>query len=312
MNPRPEQALLEEIALLKGMEAAFIEKDWFVTQAIRLIAGIEHGGFEVIFAGGTALSKAHKLLQRFSEDVDFRVLAPAAARQRKALSAFKHAVAAALRQGGFALADERIKAGDGNRFFALELDYESYFAQADALRPHIQIEMTASQIALPSVQRAVSSFVNELTRRAPEVERIGCLDPVESAADKLSALAWRIPDRRRGQADDDPAIVRHLHDLAILQAPALAHAAFPALAAALVAQDALRAKHDPAFAGLPVAEKFRQMLDVLENDPQYDKEYDRFVKGVSYAKAGETPDFAQALRAVRRLVERVLAQPPQI
>ncbi len=171
MNPRPEQTLLEEIALLKGMDVSFIEKDWFVTQVIQLIAGVEHSGFEVIFAGGTALSKAHKLLQRFSEDVDFRVLVAAAARSRKALSAFKHAVAAALRRGGFALAADQIKAGDGNRFFAIALDYESYFAQPDAMRPHIQIEMSASEVRLPRVQRAVSSFVNELTKRARRSRR---------------------------------------------------------------------------------------------------------------------------------------------
>ena len=53
------------------------------------------------------------------------------------------------------------------------------------------------------------------------------------------------------------------------------------------------------------------MLDVLESDLQYGKEYDRFVKGVSYAKEGETPDFAQTLQSVRELVEIVLAQAPK-
>ncbi len=106
-------------------------------------------------------------------------------------------------------------------------------------------------------------------------------------------------------------MVRHLHDLAILQTPALAHAVFPALVVAAAAKDDLRAKNSPAFAGLTLTEKFRQMLAVLESDPQYVKEYDRFVKGVSYAKEGETPDFAQALQAVRRLAETVIAQTPQ-
>lgn len=313
MNQRPDQSLpdkplLEEIALLKGMDASFVEKDWFVTQVIKLIAALNHKGFAVIFAGGTALSKAHKLLQRFSEDIDFRVIVPESARNRRQLSAFKQEVAEALRRGGFTLGADQIKAGDGNRFFAIELDYESCFAQPDALRPHIQIEMTASDIALPCVYRAVSSFVHELTGCPPEIERISCLDPVESAADKLSALAWRIPDRVRGQADDDPAVVRHLHDLAMLQDRALAYAEFPALAAAAVAKDDQRARNHPAFSGLPMAEKFRQMLEGLESDPQYVKEYDRFVKGVSYAKEDETPDFAQALQAVRKLIEAVTAQ----
>ncbi|WP_368501892.1 nucleotidyl transferase AbiEii/AbiGii toxin family protein [Flavitalea sp. BT771] len=30
----------------------------------------------MIFTGGTALAKAHRILQRFSEDIDFRLVAP--------------------------------------------------------------------------------------------------------------------------------------------------------------------------------------------------------------------------------------------
>lgn len=76
MNPRPEKALFEEAAALKGMAVSFVEKDWFVTPVIAALAALAVPGFEFIFSGGTALSKGHGLLQRFSEDVDFRVGAP--------------------------------------------------------------------------------------------------------------------------------------------------------------------------------------------------------------------------------------------
>jgi hypothetical protein len=48
--------------------------------------------------------------------------------------------------------------------------------------------------------------------------RKGCApsDPVETAADKLSALAWRVHARDRASPEDDPTIIRHLHDLAAL------------------------------------------------------------------------------------------------
>jgi hypothetical protein len=124
---------------------------------------------------------------------------------------------------------------------------------------------------------------------------------VESAADKLSALAWRILDRVRDGENDDPSLVRHLHDLAILQEKALAYPAFGALVAA-AGQDERRAKN-VALVGMPLAEKLRQMLDALQTDPEYSPEYDRFVKGVSYAPAASTPDFATALQAIQTLVE---------
>lgn len=76
MNQSPDLSLIRDVALETGIAESFVEKDWFVVQVIRTIAAIEHQGFEVVFSGGMALSKAHELLQRFSEDVDFRVLVP--------------------------------------------------------------------------------------------------------------------------------------------------------------------------------------------------------------------------------------------
>ncbi len=75
MNRRPEKGLFEDVALLKTIAPSFIEKDWWVTQVIAVLANHTAEGFEFVFTGGTALSKAHNLIQRFSEDVDFRVIA---------------------------------------------------------------------------------------------------------------------------------------------------------------------------------------------------------------------------------------------
>jgi len=47
---------------------AIIEKDYYVTEALRIIA--DTAGDKVIFKGGTSLSKGWNLIQRFSEDID--------------------------------------------------------------------------------------------------------------------------------------------------------------------------------------------------------------------------------------------------
>ena len=107
--------------------------------------------------------------------------------------------------------------------------YESVFPAPQALCPHLRLEITVRATNLAPQYLPVSSFVNERTKQPPEVARLGCIDPVESAADKLSALAWRIPARVRHGAGDDPALVRHLHDLAMLRERAFAHANFAGL-----------------------------------------------------------------------------------
>jgi predicted nucleotidyltransferase component of viral defense system len=65
MNAFPEKNLIEEVATIKGINPSFVEKDWHVNQVIELISGISFRDFSIIFSGGTALSKAHKLIQRF-------------------------------------------------------------------------------------------------------------------------------------------------------------------------------------------------------------------------------------------------------
>lgn len=313
LNPRPEPSLLEEIALLKAIDPAFVEKDWWVVQIIRRVAALQHEDFELIFSGGTCLAKAHRLLQRFSEDVDFRLLVPESSPHRssraalkRALSAYKNAVVESLCAEDFPIAEQHVKARNENRFISIEVEYESAFPQSASLRPHVLLEITAQNPQLPHHYLPVSSFVSELTNQVPEVAQIGCIDPVESAADKLSALAWRMLDRVRDGEHDDPSLVRHLHDLAILQEKALAYAEFGTLVEA-AGQDETRAKN-VSLAGLPLTEKLRQMLEKLTTDPAYPQEYELFVKGVSYAAAGSTPDFATALQSVQALVAAIAAR----
>jgi len=303
MNPRPDKELFEEIAQIMGIVQSFVEKDWHVVQIVGIIAGIRHDDFEMIFSGGTALSKAHKLLRRFSEDVDFRALERKGRSTRNSRSAFRRKVVDALRLGGFNIEDHQIKARDENRFFSIDLYYESYFPPAEALRPHILIELTAKDIQLPPLYLPVSSFVNDVAKRSPEVARIGCIDPVESAADKLSAIAWRIPDRVRGGQDDDPFLVRHIHDLAILKDAALQHSDFSGLVSASMQQDSARPRNDVSISGLPASEKFQRMLDALHSDNEYVQEYKRFVSGVSYASPEQTPGFTEAVDALQNLVK---------
>jgi hypothetical protein len=74
-----------------------------------------------------------------------------------------------------------------------------------------------------------------------------------------------------------------------------------------IREDDGRAKNDPSLEGMPIADKLQRMLEVLATDKAYPQEYSRFVQDVSYAKEGQTPDFASAIQAVRILVDAVTA-----
>ncbi len=300
MSEWPKQKEFEEVALLMGIDPSFIEKDWFVTQVIAALTSLRHEGFEFIFTGGTALSKAHKLIQRFSEDIDFRVIAPPEQQSRKPLSRFKKTVLAHLLKAGFEIEAHQVEARDDNRHLAFAFNYPTYFPPAAALRPHVQIEISVRSPQYPHLYLPVSSFVSTAYNRPPEVERIGCISPIESAADKISALAWRIPVRTRGDEKDDPALVRHLHDLALLKNQALADKHFAKPVTTTMEVDDRRA---PSLSGLSIGEKIGQMLERLETDSEYQTEYDTFVSGVCYAAEGGFPNFPTAMQAIRELVQ---------
>jgi len=76
-HPDFEQAVLAAADYFRerGLRPSYIEKDYYVTEALRAIAQI--AGDTVIFKGGTSLSKGWNLIERFSEDIDL-FLDPAA------------------------------------------------------------------------------------------------------------------------------------------------------------------------------------------------------------------------------------------
>jgi nucleotidyltransferase AbiEii toxin of type IV toxin-antitoxin system len=69
-HPDFDQAVLQAADYYgdRGLRPALIEKDYYVTETLRIIAATV--GEKTIFKGGTSLSKGWSLIQRFSEDVD--------------------------------------------------------------------------------------------------------------------------------------------------------------------------------------------------------------------------------------------------
>ncbi len=69
-HPDFEQAIIRAAEYFRsaGLREAVIEKDYYVTEALRVIQQV--AGEMIIFKGGTSLSKGWNIIQRFSEDVD--------------------------------------------------------------------------------------------------------------------------------------------------------------------------------------------------------------------------------------------------
>ena len=307
MNARPpDPAHIEEVATELGVDRSFIEKDWHAVQMLVLLQSARQDDLRLVFSGGTSLSKGYGLIRRFSEDLDFKVRMPGGGIGRAARSHFRKGIISAIREDArWQLEDKDIEPRNQSRFFRLLIGYEQVFAVPDALRPQIRLEVTFESPALDPYDRSLASFMAEIAGAEPEVPTAPCISPAETAADKLSAFAWRVVVRDRNAAGDDPTLIRHLHDLAALEALARESGQFKALAKQNLERD-FQERVPETFRKTPVQDHLQTVIQATRDDSLYKQEYDRFVRSMSYASEAETIHFEAASEALRRLIREVV------
>ena len=64
--------ILNQATELTGLPAVAIEKDWWVTLALNASFSLPYSD-NIVFKGGTSLSKGWDLIERFSEDIDLAI-----------------------------------------------------------------------------------------------------------------------------------------------------------------------------------------------------------------------------------------------
>jgi len=248
--------LVRIVARARGIAAALIEKDYWVTHTLWVL---HRTGLEIWFKGGTSLSKGFGLIQRFSEDLDLMIeqgsvrdlptvaswtsvnKGPVATRR-----AFYDALATTL-----AVPDVRVEQ-DPNRSDkqARGADYIAYYPGtltaelAPIMSPFVRLEVGRARV-VPFVTRALSSFVHDhlgaqgilgdFDDNRPKSVR--CVHPMVTLLEKLDAMA-----RRYGRDNMEPdSFVRHYEDAAQI---IRAESALPAMemTAGALAQDMLAEK----------------------------------------------------------------------
>jgi len=67
-----KRQILQQASAATGLPAHAIEKDWWVTLSLQALFSTQWKG-NLVFKGGTSLSKAWGLIERFSEDIDLAI-----------------------------------------------------------------------------------------------------------------------------------------------------------------------------------------------------------------------------------------------
>lgn len=164
-HPDFEQAIIRaaEHFHSSGMREAVIEKDYYVTEALRIIQ--QTAGDKVIFKGGTSLSKGWNIIQRFSEDVDI-FFDPIAFEPHLGKNAINRELKK-LRQAveghqglKFIEEESRTIGGRSDHF-----EYVQHFASSGDIRNRVLLEVGTASGTEPTecikLQSYVGKFLNE-------------------------------------------------------------------------------------------------------------------------------------------------------
>ena len=137
-----------------------IEKDYYVTEALRIIA--QHLPCEIIFKGGTSLSKGWNLIQRFSEDIDLYVKPDGLGKSAidRKLKQLRDAITA--HPGLQFLPDESSTIGGFGR--CDRFGYSPSFTEINSIAPHVFLEVGTNSGIYPTETRPISSYVAEFLR----------------------------------------------------------------------------------------------------------------------------------------------------
>lgn len=135
---------------------AIVEKDYFVTIVLEKLKDKIPG---ILFKGGTSLSKCHKIINRFSEDIDL-TLDLSHFTQGNKRNANK-AVVSVCDELGFEIDNrEAVEFHSHGNYNCYMIHYPITFDET-GIKPYIKLEMTFIQKAYPDECKPVCSMIGE-------------------------------------------------------------------------------------------------------------------------------------------------------
>ncbi|QBO58745.1 nucleotidyl transferase AbiEii/AbiGii toxin family protein [Chryseobacterium salivictor] len=172
--------IINETSAQLGFSEVVIEKDWWVCMVLRAVFQSKYEK-HIVFKGGTSLSKAYAVIERFSEDVDlivdYHFLGFDDFKSKSQIKKLRKA------SGHFVIGDFRVelidqlkRLGIPEEMFSIEFDsriddtsdpntlelsYQSVVPSETHIRKKVIIEMGARALSEPSEKRKISSYIDQ-------------------------------------------------------------------------------------------------------------------------------------------------------
>lgn len=271
----------------------YIEKDYWVCLILKRLSELDPDKKEkIVFKGGTSLSKAYKLIERFSEDIDLAVIADdLSAGQTKA---FIRSIEKALTNGIFDELSDHPQSSKGSSFRKTVHQYPRLTTGrfGDAVDVII-LELNTFANPTPNVLISVSSYIYDflVEEDAHDVIEEYFMDPFEinvlaverTFCEKISAIARAsyegIPESQKK--------IRHLYDIyLLLQKPEIQQfldsVDFDAMMEIVKQDDIGNSQFNPEWASKPIKDApiFHDMEEIIARvRPYYENTFSSLVHG---------------------------------
>jgi hypothetical protein len=224
--------LIRIVAEVRGIDPALVEKDYWL---MHCLYGLQQLGLKFELKGGTSLSKAFQIIDRFSEDVDIRIEPPAdqdvktgrnqtKPAQVESRRGFYNWLAETIRIDGIERV-ERDTAFDNPTLMSggIRLYFKSSSMPLKGLKPGILLELGFDDVT-PNSKRDISSWLYDYAaEKAPIIDNrakgVDCYDPRYTFVEKLQTVSTKF--RRQQETKEFPVnFMRHYCDIyRLLQRP---------------------------------------------------------------------------------------------
>ena len=324
ISKRRRIEILNQASNSTGLPAIAIEKDWWVTVALKASFELKHST-SIVFKGGTSLSKGWNLIERFSEDIDLAI-------DRKFFG-FEADISKSQIKNLRRISCEFISTTfleDLTKKFAewkvvdectlnaqpitdsdkdpqvIEIHYNSVFDKSDYLPQRVLIEISSRSLMEPSEKRAINSILSAAFPNqefTTEPFGIPTVLPQRTFLEKIFLLHEEFSrDTAKIRID---RLSRHLYDLAMLMDTDHGKAAIKDtdLYNSIVAH---REKFNP-LRGLDYANHIPGKIKIIPPDTvikKWEKDYQTMTQNMIY---GEPLNFDNLIKRIQKLQERVNA-----
>lgn len=213
-----------------NLPAYAVEKDWWVVQTLSILFETEIGK-HMVFKGGTSLSKAWSLIERFSEDIDLavdrRFYGFEGDLQKKQRTNLRKKANTYIAEQLYPELSLRFKAKGVDVSLELEeittsdqdpiiilVNYPNVIESPDYIRPRVQVELGCRSLIEPFSIRTFNSFLDEMYPEASFAKQpihIPTVDPERTLLEKIFLLHEEF--QRSDEKIRVDRMSRHLFDI---------------------------------------------------------------------------------------------------